>query len=46
MIVPVISGMMWDLSGVASLAFVPIALCGLLLVVLAPAINHVRPAGS
>jgi len=45
-IVPVISGMMWDLSGVASLAFVPIALCGLLLVVLAPAINHVRPAGS
>ena len=45
-IVPVISGMVWDLSGVASLAFAPIALCGILLVILAPAINHVRPVGS
>jgi MFS transporter, CP family, cyanate transporter len=45
-IVPVISGMAWDLSGVASLAFVPIALCGILLVILAPAINHVRAIGS
>jgi CP family cyanate transporter-like MFS transporter len=44
--VPVISGLLWDISGVASLAFVPIALCGVLLVVLAPAINHVRPVGS
>jgi len=41
-IVPVISGMVWDLSGIASLAFAPIAICGIILVVLAPAINHVR----
>ncbi len=45
-IVPVISGLFWDLSGIASLAFAPIALCGIVLVVLAPAINHVKPAGS
>ncbi len=41
-IVPVISGILWDLSGIAALAFLPIALCGILLVILAPAINHVR----
>ena len=45
-IVPVISGMAWDLSGIASLAFLPIGLCGILLVILAPAINHVRIVGS
>jgi MFS transporter, CP family, cyanate transporter len=45
-IVPVISGILWDLSGVATLAFLPIALCGILLVILAPAINHVRQFGS
>lgn len=45
-IVPVISGILWDISGIASLAFVPIGLCGILLVILAPAINHVRPVGS
>jgi CP family cyanate transporter-like MFS transporter len=45
-IVPVISGILWDLSGIAALAFLPIALCGILLVILAPAINHVRTAGS
>ena len=45
-IVPVISGSLWDLSGVASLAFVPIGFCGILLVILAPAINHVRSVGS
>jgi CP family cyanate transporter-like MFS transporter len=43
-VVPVISGLAWDLSGIASFAFAPIALCGIILVVLAPAINHVRPA--
>ncbi len=43
-IVPVISGLSWDLSGIASFAFAPIALCGIILVILAPAINHVRPA--
>jgi CP family cyanate transporter-like MFS transporter len=46
MIVPVISGLVWDLSGIASLAFAPIALCGILLMILAPAINHVRPASA
>jgi CP family cyanate transporter-like MFS transporter len=45
-IVPVISGMAWDLSGIASLAFLPIGLCGILLVILAPAINHIRIVGS
>jgi CP family cyanate transporter-like MFS transporter len=45
-IVPVISGILWDLSGVPALAFLPIALCGLLLVILAPAINHVPRFGS
>ena len=42
--VPVISGLMWDLTGIAATAFLPIAICGFLLVVLAPAINHVRRA--
>jgi CP family cyanate transporter-like MFS transporter len=45
-IVPVISGLVWDMSGVGALAFVPIALCGVVLAVLAPAINHVRRTGS
>ncbi len=45
-IVPVISGLTWDLSGIASFAFAPIALCGIILIILAPAINHVRPAGN
>jgi MFS transporter, CP family, cyanate transporter len=45
-IVPVISGLVWDLSGIASMAFAPIAICGIILVILAPAINHVKPAGS
>ena len=45
-IVPVISGVVWDLSGIAAMAFAPIAICGIVLVVLAPAINHVKPAGS
>lgn len=41
-IVPVISGLAWDLSGKAAFAFLPIALCGIVLVLLAPAINRVR----
>jgi CP family cyanate transporter-like MFS transporter len=40
-VVPVISGMAWDMSGIASSAFAPIGFCGILLVILAPAINHV-----
>jgi CP family cyanate transporter-like MFS transporter len=45
-IVPVISGLTWDLTGLASTAFLPIALCGIVLVVLAPAINHIPRTGS
>jgi CP family cyanate transporter-like MFS transporter len=41
-VVPIVSGYVWDASGMAGLAFVPIALCGIILAVLAPAINHVR----
>jgi MFS transporter, CP family, cyanate transporter len=44
-IVPVISGLAWDLTRIASTAFLPIALCGILLVILAPAINHVPRPG-
>jgi len=42
--VPVISGIVWDDSGVAAMAFLPIAICGIVLMLLAPAINHVRRA--
>jgi CP family cyanate transporter-like MFS transporter len=45
-IVPVISGLAWDLTDIAGSAFLPIALCGILLVILAPAINHVPRTGS
>jgi CP family cyanate transporter-like MFS transporter len=41
-VVPVLSGLAWDISGIAGSAFVPIGLCGLVLAVLAPSINHVR----
>lgn len=43
-IVPIISGLAWDLTGIAATAFVPLGLCGILLVILAPAINHVPRA--
>ncbi|MEP7032255.1 MAG: MFS transporter, partial [Pseudolabrys sp.] len=43
-VVPVISGLLWDLSGIAAMSFVPIALCGLVLVVLAPAITQIKAA--
>jgi CP family cyanate transporter-like MFS transporter len=45
-VVPVISGLTWDLTGIAGTAFLPIALCGLGLVILAPAINRIPHAGS
>jgi CP family cyanate transporter-like MFS transporter len=41
-IVPVISGLAWDISGGAAFAFLPVALCGIILMVLAPAIMQVR----
>ncbi len=45
-IVPILSGAAWDASGVGGFAFLPVALCGVLLAVLAPAINHVRRQGA
>jgi MFS transporter, CP family, cyanate transporter len=45
-VVPVISGLTWDLTGIAGTAFIPIALCGLGLVILAPAINRIPHPGS
>jgi len=44
-IVPVISGLLWDLTGIPSTAFLPIVFCGLLLAILAPAINHIPRVG-
>ena len=41
-IVPVISGLAWDVSGSAAFAFLPVALCGIILTILAPAIMQVR----
>jgi CP family cyanate transporter-like MFS transporter len=38
-IVPVISGFGWDASGIPAAAFVPIALCNVLLIALAPGIR-------
>jgi CP family cyanate transporter-like MFS transporter len=45
-IVPIISGAAWDLTGLAGAAFAPIAISGVLLIVLAPAILHVRRPGA
>jgi hypothetical protein len=38
--------MAWDLSGVAAAAFLPIGICGIVLVILASAINHLPRQGS
>ena len=40
-VVPIVSGLIWDLSAVPALAFLPIAVCGLALMALAPAAIHV-----
>lgn len=45
-VVPIISGFLWDATGIPAMAFLPIVLCGILLVILAPAINHVRAIGN
>ena len=45
-IVPIISGALWDWSGIDKLAFAPIAFAGLLMILLAPAINRVPRAAS
>ena len=44
-IVPVISGVGWDASGIPAVAFIPIALCNILLIALAPGIRE-RGGGS
>ncbi len=41
-IIPIISGLIWDISGVPASAFVPTAGCAIVLMALAPAIGHVR----
>jgi CP family cyanate transporter-like MFS transporter len=43
-IVPVVSGLIWDASGIPAAAFVPIALCNILLIVLAPGVRVGRGA--
>jgi CP family cyanate transporter-like MFS transporter len=40
-VIPIIAGALWDLTGIASAAFWPIGLCGILLIILASAINHI-----
>ena len=35
---PIVSGLAWDLTGVAPAAFVPLALCAVVLIVLAPSV--------
>ena len=45
-IVPVISGLAWDLTGKAGAAFLPVAMCGIVLVILAQAINHIPRTGN
>jgi MFS transporter, CP family, cyanate transporter len=45
-IVPIVSGALWDWTGIDRLAFAPIGAAGFLLVLLAPAISHVPRAGT
>lgn len=42
--VPVVSGALWDWTGIPALAFAPVGFAGILLMLLAPAISHVRRA--
>lgn len=41
-IVPILSGATWDFTRIPASAFLPTALCGILLIVLAPGIGHLR----
>jgi CP family cyanate transporter-like MFS transporter len=45
-VVPVLSGLSWDASGVPAVAFIPISLCNLLLIGLAPTIRTHTVASS
>ena len=45
-IVPIISGMLWDLSGIPALAFLPLGFCAVLLIAWTPTFKFVpRAAG-
>jgi CP family cyanate transporter-like MFS transporter len=37
-VVPIVSGGLWDLSGLPAIAFVPVAVCTIAIVILAPSI--------
>jgi CP family cyanate transporter-like MFS transporter len=41
-IVPILSGASWDLTRIPASAFLPTALCGILLMIMAPAIGRLR----
>jgi CP family cyanate transporter-like MFS transporter len=43
-VVPIISGALWDISGIAQLAFAPIALCTIALIVFGVIATRLRPA--
>jgi CP family cyanate transporter-like MFS transporter len=43
-IIPTLSGALWDLSGVSWLAFVPLAVCAVVLTVLGTVLSYYRPA--
>ena len=45
-IVPVLSGLFWDLSGLPTMAFAPVAACGVVLILLAPSVLHIEPQAS
>jgi CP family cyanate transporter-like MFS transporter len=46
-LVPAVSGSLWDLTGVPGLAFAPMAVCAVLIAVLAPGLlNHGERGGS
>jgi MFS transporter, CP family, cyanate transporter len=45
-IVPIVSGLSWDVSGIPAVAFIPIGLGNLLLIGLAPTIRASAPSGS
>jgi len=37
--VPIISGLIWDASGIPAAAFIPMALCNILLIAFAPSVR-------
>jgi CP family cyanate transporter-like MFS transporter len=45
-VVPVVSGFVWDASGIPAAAFVPIALCNVLLIALAPGVRAHREVAT